>query len=66
MVECQRRRYLWQRQGNSATSYGQYGITINHSRYLKDSGNRNKLKKSDTQYKYGSVVAMNPYALKFS
>ena len=42
-----------QHQGNSVTSYGQYGITINHLRYLKNSGNRNKLRKGNTRNTYG-------------
>ena len=63
MVECQRKRHLLQHQGNSATSYGQYGITINHSRYLKNSGNRNKLRRENTRNKYGLAIAMNPFTL---
>ena len=65
MVECQRKRHLLQHQGNSVTSYGQYGITINNLRYLKNSGNKNKLKKRNARNKYGSAVAMNPFTLNF-
>ena len=62
-MECLRKRNLLQHQESSVTSYGQYGITINNLRYLKNSGNGNKLKKGNTRNRYRSAVAMNPFTL---
>ncbi len=43
------KRYLLQHQGQSFISYNPYGVTINRSRDLKGSENKNKPKKKNTE-----------------